>query len=59
LIKIHISKIDILKTAYRNHDADWGSQVCFSYDRGLNLDKAEGLVEKIIEELEQLPKLFE
>lgn len=35
-------------------------QICYNYDRGLDFDKApKGLVDKIIAQLETLPKIFE
>ena len=33
--------------------------MCYNYDRGLDFDNApKGLIDKIVNQLEQLPKLF-
>lgn len=53
-----VSKISIGKTQYRDPDQNFFEQMCFNYDRGLDFDEApEGLVEKIVAELEKLPTL--
>jgi len=53
-----VSKISIGKTQYRDNTQNFFEQMCFNYDRGLDFDEApEGLVDKIVAELEKLPKL--
>lgn len=55
-----VSKIAIAKTAIQNPNRNFFDQICYNYDRGLDFDHAPaGLVEKIIGQLESLPKLFE
>lgn len=54
-----VSKIAVSKTNSRNPEKPFFEQLCFNYDRGLDFDKSpEGLIEKIITELESLPLLF-
>jgi len=53
-----VSKISIGKTRYRDSTQNFFEQMCFHYDRGLDFDEApEGLVDKIVAELENLPTL--
>ena len=53
-----VSKLAIGKTRYRDRDQNFFEQMCFNYDRGLDFDEApEGLVDKIVAELEKLPTL--
>jgi hypothetical protein len=53
-----VSKISIGKTRYRDPTQNFFEQMCFNYDRGLDFDEApEGLVDKIVAELEKLPPL--
>lgn len=53
-----VSKIFIGKTRYRDPTQNFFEQMCFNYDRGLDFDEApEGLVDKIVAELEKLPTL--
>lgn len=54
-----VSKLVIGKTANRNPNKDFFEQMCFNYDRGLDYDEApKGMVDKIVAELETLPKIF-
>ena len=54
-----VSKIAIGKTDTRDSSKSFFEQMCFNYDRGLDFDEApSGLVNKIIAELETLPKIF-
>ena len=53
-----VSKISIGKTRYRDPTQNFFEQMCYNYDRGLDFDEApEGLVQKIVVELEKLPPL--
>ncbi len=55
-----VSKLCISKTDSRNPKKNYFNQMCYNYDRGLDFNDApKGLVEKIVAELETLPKLFE
>lgn len=54
-----VSKIAIAKTNYRDPTKPYHPQLCYHYDRGLDFDNAPpGLVDKIVRELENLPKIF-
>lgn len=54
-----VSKIAIAKTDYRDPNKPFHPQLCYNYDRGINFDHAPaGLVDKVVAELEKLPKLF-
>jgi hypothetical protein len=54
-----VSKLAIGKTSERNPNCNFFDQMCFNYDRGLDFDDApEGLVDKVVAELEKLPKIF-
>ena len=53
-----VSKLVIGKTRYRDPTQNFFEQMCYDYDRGLDFDEApEGLVQKIVAELEKLPPL--
>lgn len=54
-----VSKIGMGKKNFRDPNKDYHAQLCYHYDRGLDFDNAPaGLVDKIVTELEKLPKLF-
>jgi hypothetical protein len=54
-----VSKLAISKTMKRNAGQDFFGQMCYNYDRGLDFDEtADGLLDKVVAELETLPKLF-
>lgn len=53
-----VSKLVISKTNSRNPFMDFLSQMDYNYDRGLDFDNLpEGLLNRIVEELELLPKI--
>jgi len=55
-----VSKLAIAKTNTRNPHANFFDQLDYNYDRGLDFDNLpEGLLVKIVAELETLPALFE
>lgn len=52
-----VSKLSISKTSKRDPNQNYFEQMCYNYDRGLDFDDApKGLVDKIVAELEKLPK---
>lgn len=52
-----VSKLAILKESFHDTTKNFSEQCCYSYDRGLDFDEAPpGLVSKVVEELEKLPK---
>jgi len=54
-----VSKLTIGKTDSRDHNKNYFEQMCYNYDRGLDFDKTPpGLLDKILAELEALPKQF-
>lgn len=54
-----VSKLVVGKTANRDPYRNFFEQMCYNYDRGLDFDKApKGLIDKIVGQLENLPKLF-
>lgn len=54
-----VSKLVVGKTSYRDPNRSFFSQMCYNYDRGLDFDEApKGLIDKIVGQLENLPKLF-
>jgi len=54
-----VSKLAVGKTSQRNPNKDFFKQMSYNYDRGLDFDKTPpGLIDKIVKELELLPKLF-
>ena len=54
-----VSKLAISKTDKRDPTKAYFPQICFNYDRGLDFDNAPaGLVDKVVAELEKLPKNF-
>lgn len=54
-----VSKLVVGKTSTRNPNVNFFDQMCYNYDRGLDFDKApKGLIDKIVAQLENLPKLF-
>lgn len=54
-----VSKLAVGKTDTRDPRKNFFEQMCFNYDRGLDFDKAPpGLIDKIVAQLETLPKLF-
>lgn len=54
-----VSKLAIGKTDTWNPNMDFFEQMAFNYDRGLDFDNLPiGLLDKIVEELELLPKLW-
>lgn len=54
-----VSKLVIGKNDKRDPNRDFFEQMCFNYDRGLDFDNAPlGLVDKVVAELEKLPKNF-
>lgn len=54
-----VSKLAVLKSDTRVRFVNFFDQCCYNYDRGLDFDEAPpGLVDKIVAELEKLPKLF-
>ena len=55
-----VSKLVIGKTQYRDPTQNFFDQMCFNYDRGLDFNDApDGLVDKIVAELETLPTIFD
>lgn len=55
-----VSKLAIGKTDTRNPYSNFFEQLDYNYDRGLDFDKLpEGVLAKVVAELEALPKLFE
>lgn len=54
-----VSKLAIGKTDRVEPYQNFFDQMCYNYDRGLDFDEApKGLVNKVVAELEKLPKLF-
>lgn len=54
-----VSKLSISKTATRIEGQNFFDQMDYHYDRGLDFDTLEpGLLDKIVAELETLPKVF-
>lgn len=54
-----VSKCAIGKTQYRDPTQNFFDQMAFNYDRGLDFDNLPpGLLDKIVAELETLPKIF-
>ena len=54
-----VSKLAVGKESFRNPNQNFFDQMCYNYDRGLDFDNApSGLINKIVAELETLPKLF-
>ncbi len=54
-----VSKCVIGKTNVRNPNEDFFAQMDFNYDRGLDFDNLpSGVLDKVLVELEALPKLF-
>lgn len=54
-----VSKLAVGKTSSRNPNQNFFEQMCYNYDRGLDFDRApKGLIDKIVAQLENLPKLF-
>ncbi len=52
-----VSKLAIGKTDTVDRNKNFFDQICYNYDRGLDFDRApEGLVDKVVAELEKLPK---
>lgn len=52
-----VSKLCISKTDSRDPNKPYLDQMCYNYDRGLDFDRAPaGLVDKVVAELEKLPK---
>lgn len=55
-----VSKLAIGKTATRIERQDFFDQMDFNYDRGLDFNNLpDGVLDKIVAELETLPKVFE
>lgn len=55
-----VSKLAISKTAGRDPCKPFFPQMAYSYDRGLNFDNLpKGLLDKIVAELEALPRMLE
>lgn len=53
-----VSKLAVGKTASRDANKPFHPQMCYHYDRGLDIDEAPpGLVSSIVEQLEKLPLL--
>ena len=53
-----VSKLAIGKTDKRDGRKNFFNQMCYNYDRGLDFDHTNrGLVERIVAQLEKLPKL--
>lgn len=54
-----VSKLCIGKTDKRDPSKDFFKQMAYNYDRGLDFSNLpEDVLEKIVEELEKLPKIF-
>lgn len=54
-----VSKLCIGKTQYRDPMQNFFEQMCYNYDRGLDFDDTPpGLLDKIVAELETLPRLW-
>lgn len=54
-----VSKLAVGKESFRDSNKPFFDQMCYNYDRGLDFDNApKGLIDKIVNQLEQLPKLF-
>lgn len=57
--KGRVSKLAVSKTDKRILGQNFFDQMDYNYDRGLDFDNLpEGLLDKIINELESLPKVF-